>query len=77
MNFLLVLHRLHEELRRSIEAQMEIVRRGEGSGAEKEVMENMQHQLQRLQQVYTLFNQSYTELLILCLGYFVLFLFWG
>lgn len=48
MNFIC---RLHEELRRSIEAQMEIVRQGEGSGVEKEVMENMRHQLQLLSQV--------------------------
>ena len=66
MNFLLVLHRLHEELRRSIEAQMEIVHRGEGSGAEREVMENMRHQLQLLQQVYTFVKQPYTVVFILC-----------
>lgn len=30
---------------------MEIVRQGEGSGVEKEVMENMRHQLQLLSQV--------------------------
>ena len=45
------LNRLHEELRRSIEAQMDIVQHGEGSGVEKEVMGNMQHQLQLLSQV--------------------------
>ncbi|KAJ7389653.1 Sodium channel and clathrin linker 1 [Desmophyllum pertusum] len=50
--------RLHEELRRSIEAQMEIVRQGEGSGVEKEVMENMRHQLQLLSQE----RDSYVEL---------------
>ena len=43
--------RLHEELRRSIEAQMDVMRQGEGSGVEKEVMENMRHQLQLLSQV--------------------------
>ncbi|XP_078370548.1 sodium channel and clathrin linker 1-like [Oculina patagonica] len=50
--------RLHEELRRSIEAQMEIVRQGEGSGVDKEVMGNMQHQLQLLSQE----RDSYVEL---------------
>lgn len=50
--------RLHEELRRSIEAQMDIVRHGEGSGVEKEVMGNMQHQLQLLSQE----RDSYVEL---------------
>lgn len=50
--------RLHEELRRSIEAQMDIVRQGEGSGVEKEVMGNMQHQLQLLSQE----RDSYVEL---------------
>lgn len=50
--------RLHEELRRSIEAQMDIVRQGEGSGMEKEVMENMRHQLQLLSQE----RDSYVEL---------------
>lgn len=50
--------RLHEELRRSIEAQMDVVRQGEGSGVEKEVMENMRHQLQLLSQE----RDSYVEL---------------
>ena len=48
---LFFLTRLHEELRRSIEAQMDVMRQGEGSGVEKEVMENMRHQLQLLSQV--------------------------
>jgi len=58
------LNRLHEELRRSIEAQMDIVRQGEGSGVEKEVMGNMQHQLQLLSQVICYGSTSYyiTEL---------------
>ena len=30
---------------------MDVMRQGEGSGAEKEVMENMRHQLQLLSQV--------------------------
>lgn len=50
--------RLHEELRRSIEAQMDIVQHREGSGVEKEVMGNMQHQLQLLSQE----RDSYVEL---------------
>ncbi|CAH3023274.1 unnamed protein product [Porites evermanni] len=50
--------RLHEELRRSIEAQMDIVRQGEGSGVEKEVVENMRHQLHLLSQE----RDSYVEL---------------
>ena len=49
--FWIVLCRLHEELRRNIESQMEILRQGEGSGAEREVMQNMRHQLQLLSQV--------------------------
>lgn len=50
--------RLHEELRRSIEAQMDVMRQGEGSGVEKEVMENMRHQLQLLSQE----RDSYVDL---------------
>ncbi|XP_068701911.1 sodium channel and clathrin linker 1-like isoform X1 [Montipora foliosa] len=50
--------RLHEELKRSIETQMEIVRQGEGGNAEREVLENMRHQLQILSQE----RDSYVEL---------------
>ena len=49
--FCFFLTRLHEELRRSIEAQMDVMHQGDGSGVEKEVMENMRHQLQLLSQV--------------------------
>lgn len=52
VNFYSPYCRLHEELRRSIEAQMDIVRQGEGSGVEKEVVENMRHQLHLLSQVH-------------------------
>lgn len=52
VNFYSTYCRLHEELRRSIEAQMDIVRQGEGSGVEKEVVENMRHQLHLLSQVH-------------------------
>ena len=52
VNFYSPYCRLHEELRRSIEAQMDIVRQGEGSGIEKEVVENMRHQLRLLSQVH-------------------------
>lgn len=52
VNFYSPYCRLHEELRRSIEAQMDIVRQGEGSGIEKEVVENMRHQLHLLSQVH-------------------------
>lgn len=52
VNFFSPYCRLHEELRRSIEAQMDIVRQGEGSGVEKEVVENMRHQLHLLSQVH-------------------------
>ena len=55
------LNRLHEELRRSIEAQMDIVQHGEGSGVEKEVMGNMQHQLQLLSQVIWYGFSSYYQ----------------
>lgn len=51
-NFYFPYCRLHEELRRSIEAQMDIVRQGEGSGIEKEVVENMRHQFHLLSQVH-------------------------
>ena len=47
-------YRLHEELRHSIEAQMNAVRHG-GSGSlpslEKEMLENVQHQLDLLTKV--------------------------
>jgi hypothetical protein len=49
-----LLIRLHEELRRSIETQMETMRRGEGSGLadlEKEMIDKMQYQLQLISQV--------------------------
>ena len=52
VNFYSPYCRLHEELRRSIEAQMDIVRQGEGSGVEKEVVENMRHPLHLLSQVH-------------------------
>ena len=52
VNFYSPYCRLHEELRRSIEAQMDIVRQGEGSGVEKEVVENIRHQLHLLSQVH-------------------------
>ena len=52
VNFYSPYCRLHEELRRNIEAQMDIVRQGEGSGVEKEVVENMRHQLHLLSQVH-------------------------
>ena len=52
VNFYSPYCRLHEELRRSIEAQMDILRQGEGSGVEKEVVENMRHQLHLLSQVH-------------------------
>ena len=54
VNFYFPCCRLHEELRRSIEAQMDIVRQGEGSGVEKEVVENMRHQLHLLSQVHVI-----------------------
>ena len=54
VNFYSPYCRLHEELRRSIEAQMDIVRQGEGSGVEKEVVENMRHQLHLLSQVHAI-----------------------
>lgn len=38
---------------------MDIVRQGEGSGVEKEVMANMQHQLQLLSQVICYGSSSY------------------
>jgi len=38
---------------------MDIVRQGEGSGVEREVMGNMQHQLQLLQQVICYGSTSY------------------
>ena len=60
------LNRLHEELRRSIEAQMEIVRQGEGSGVEKEVMGNMQHQLQLLSQVFCYNTRGYYMIQLKC-----------
>lgn len=50
--------RLHEDLRRNIETQMDLVRQGEGSGVERVVMENMRHQLQILSQE----RDNYVEL---------------
>lgn len=54
VNFYFPCCRLHEELRRSIEAQMDIVKQGEGSGVEKEVVEKMRHQLHLLSQVHVI-----------------------
>ena len=48
--------RLHGELRRSIEAQIDAARHGEGESLpalSREMMDNMQQQLQLLTQVYT------------------------
>lgn len=45
---------------------MEIVRQGEGSGVEKEVMGNMQHQLQLLSQVFCYCITGYKIIQLKC-----------
>lgn len=56
---------------------MEIVRQGEGSGVEKEVMGNMQHQLQLLSQVFCYCITGYKIIQLKCCFWENLTKYWG